>query len=80
MLDSLQKRLDKLNIELELSNKATDYIVSMAYDENEGARKLRRIIRRLVENPLTNKILQGEINKGDYLLADETDGKIIFIK
>ena len=80
MLDSLQKRLDKLNIELEFSNKATDHIVSMAYDENEGARKLRRIIRRLVENPLTNKILQGEINKGDYLLADETDGKIIFIK
>jgi ATP-dependent Clp protease ATP-binding subunit ClpC len=79
MLDSLQKRLDKLNIELEFSNKATNYIVSMAYDENEGARKLRRIIRRLVENPLTNKILQGEINKGDYLLADETDGKIIFI-
>lgn len=80
MLNSLQKRLDKLNISLEFSNKVTDYIVSMAYDEKEGARKLRRIIRRLIENPLTNKILQGEINKGDHILADETDEKIIFLK
>ena len=80
MLASLQNRLDKLNISLEFSDKAINHIVSMAYDENEGARKLRRIIRRLIENPLTNKILQGEINKGDHILADETDGKIIFLK
>ena len=79
MLNSLQKRVKKLDISLEFSTKAKKHIVSSALDEGEGARKLRRVIRRLIENPLSNKILMGEINNGDEILVDEENGTIIFI-
>ena len=79
MLNSLQKRVKKLDILLEFSTKAKKHIVSSALDEGEGARKLRRVIRRLVENPLSNKLLIGDINNGDEILVDEENGTLIFI-
>ena len=79
MLDSLQNRIKRLDITLIFSPNVKDLIVS-SLDEGEGARKLKRMIRRLIENPLTNKILQGEINKNDNVFIDVSDGKITFDK
>ena len=45
-----------------------------------GARPLRRAIQRLVENPLSEKILEGKIKEGDTVLIDSDNGKLTFNK
>ena len=80
MLSSLQSRLLKLNITLSFDLSVREHIVERSLAEEYGARNLRREIRRIVENPLSNKMLCGEISNGDSIYATLTDGKIAFIK
>ena len=80
MLDSLSKRLKKLNIDITFSNDVCEKIISSAFDERFGARKLRREIRRQIENPLSLKLLSGEILDGNKIYAELQDGEIIFTK
>ena len=61
----LANRLKSLNILLELDNLALHYLASKGYDSQYGARPLKRVIQREIENILANKILQGEIKDGD---------------
>ena len=78
MLRSLSERLEKLNIHLEFDRTAIRKISSEAYDNYSGARKLRRAIRRLVENPLSSKMLNGEIEQGSRVRIKEQSEEIIF--
>jgi ATP-dependent Clp protease ATP-binding subunit ClpC len=80
MLTSLSKRLEKLGIILDFSNSVTVKIASEAHEEGSGARKLRHKIRRLIENPLSSKMLAGEIAKGDTINTLIRDDIIVFEK
>jgi ATP-dependent Clp protease ATP-binding subunit ClpC len=80
MLDSLSKRVESLGIFVNFEISARDKIVNEAFDSHSGARKLRREIRRLVENPLSEKMLLGEINNGDKINIIEQNGEILFEK
>ena len=75
---SLKKRLEDQEIELEITDGAKDFLANEGYEPLYGARPLRRVIRQLVEIPLSMKILEGEFKKGDKVTLDAEDGRLIF--
>ena len=69
-LAKLHQRLAERNITLQLTEEATELLANLGYDPLYGARPLKRVIRRLVENPLANKLIAGEFTDGDTITAD----------
>jgi ATP-dependent Clp protease ATP-binding subunit ClpC len=80
MMVRVQKELKAQGISIELTEAAKDLLAEKGYDPNLGARPLRRTIQRLVENPLSSKILRGEFVSGDSIIADAVEGKLTFKK
>jgi ATP-dependent Clp protease ATP-binding subunit ClpC len=70
LLRDVQKRLGEEEMKLALTEGATDFLVTKGYDENFGARPLKRAIQRYIEDPLSEKILLGEFAKGDEIEVD----------
>jgi ATP-dependent Clp protease ATP-binding subunit ClpC len=68
MLKEVQGRLSARKIELTLAQEAKAWLAKQGFDPIYGARPLRRTIQRLVENPLSKKILQGEVKEGDNII------------
>ncbi len=69
-LARLRARLAERNITLNLTPEATELLANLGYDPLYGARPLKRVIRRLVENPLASKLIAGEYTDGDTIAAD----------
>ncbi|HHY79240.1 MAG TPA: AAA domain-containing protein, partial [Thermoanaerobacter sp.] len=80
MIKELNNRLKENNIKLEFTPEAKEEIIKQGYDPNYGARPLRRVIQRIVENQLSELMLQGEVKPGDELIVTAKDGKIDFVK
>ena len=80
MLDSLKKRLEKLGISLCFDSSVITKISDEAYDGISGARRLRRVIRRLIEDPLSSKLIAKQIYPSDKIRVTLVDGKIEFVK
>ncbi len=80
MLNEVKKLLEEQKIDLETTKKAEELLAKEGYDPNYGARPLRRTIEKLIENPISEKILAGEFKEGDCVLVAVKDGKIIFSK
>jgi ATP-dependent Clp protease ATP-binding subunit ClpB len=59
----LQKRLEEKNILIKFTKEAKEYLAEKGYDETYGARPLKRLIQKEVENPIALKILSGEIKE-----------------
>ena len=78
MVMELQKRLAERKVKIELTNKAKDWLAKAGYDPTYGARPLRRVIERFVENALANKLLSGELKEGDTVLVDVSRDKLTF--
>lgn len=67
---SLKKRLLEQDIELNITESAKEHLANEGYEPLYGARPLRRVIRQLIEIPLSMKILEGEFIKGDKVSVD----------
>ncbi len=67
MLRDVQHRLSEEELSLSLSDAAVDFLVERGYDDKFGARPLKRMIQRYVEDALSEKILMGEFAKGDEI-------------
>jgi ATP-dependent Clp protease ATP-binding subunit ClpB len=74
----LTDRLAEQNIELVLSDSARELIARQGYDPAYGARPLKRVIQRLVENPLAMEILEGNILEGTQISAEAEGERIVF--
>ncbi|HEX2033931.1 MAG TPA: AAA family ATPase [Chloroflexota bacterium] len=70
MLRELRERLQERQITIELSDAAKDWLLERGYDETFGARPLRRLIQREVENVLARRSLSKEFGDGDQVLVD----------
>ena len=70
LMRDVQKRLSEEEITLKLTGAASDFLAKQGYDENFGARPLKRAIQRFVEDPLSEKILTGEFSRGDEVELD----------
>ncbi|MBN2586806.1 MAG: ATP-dependent Clp protease ATP-binding subunit [Candidatus Fermentibacteraceae bacterium] len=77
-MDDVEERLTELNISLALSPEAITLIAEAGYDPEAGARHIRRTIRRLLEDPLTDSILRSEFASGDTVLAVRDGNRIVF--
>jgi len=70
LLKDVRKRLAEEELALRLSESANDFLVRNGYDEQYGARPLKRAIQRYIEDPLSEKILLGEFARGDEIEVD----------
>ena len=61
-----------------LQNRARDRIADMGFDPVYGARPLKRIIQKNIENPLSMEILEGKIKEGDKISVDVRKDQIVF--
>jgi ATP-dependent Clp protease ATP-binding subunit ClpC len=76
LLKDVRKRLSEEELTLKLTDPATDFLVKHGYDEQYGARPLKRAIQKFIEDPLSEKILMGEFSRGDELEVDvSADGE-----
>ena len=80
MLGTVSKRLKDRDMELTYTGKAVDYLAEHGYDEIYGARPLRRMIQQLVEDELSEEILEGTISLGDKVQMYVKDEKPAFKK
>jgi ATP-dependent Clp protease ATP-binding subunit ClpC len=79
MLKDLQKRLSEHHVTVELTEKAKAWLAKEGYDPVFGARPLRRVIERTIENPLSSQLLRGELKDGDVIKIDiDKEGKPTF--
>ncbi|MGA0009607.1 MAG: NDP-hexose 4-ketoreductase, partial [Candidatus Nanopelagicales bacterium] len=70
----LDERLKDRDISLDLTQSARELLAERGYDTSMGARPLRRTIQREIEDPLSEKMLFGEIVPGSAVLVDVIDG------
>ncbi len=79
MLQRLAKRMEEHGLKLEVTDRAKIKLVQEGYDRVYGARPLRRVIQRLVEDPLSEEMLKGTFTTGDTVVVDLGDeGQIVF--
>ena len=71
-------RLKQKNIEIKITQVAKDLLAEQGFDANLGARPLKRVIQKLVLDPLAIKIVSGEIKNKDEIIIDAQDSQIIF--
>jgi ATP-dependent Clp protease ATP-binding subunit ClpC len=76
-LRRMAPQLAEQEIALELTPVARERIVDEGNDPQFGARPLRRAIMNLIEDPLSEKLLSGEIQRGDSVVVDEVEGQIV---
>lgn len=81
-LNKFNKRLDESNITLELDETAKDFIFEMGWDEDMGARPLKRAIQKYIQDEISVMIITKEVESGDKLTAMKslTEDKLEFIK
>jgi ATP-dependent Clp protease ATP-binding subunit ClpC len=80
MLAVVNRQLAAQDMHLEVSQEAREILAREGWDENYGARPLRRAIQRLIEDPLSEEVLLGRFSAGDTIRAEGEDGRIIFRK
>lgn len=77
LMDTVVKRLGDMGLSLEISPAAMDLLVKEGSDFSMGARPLKRAIQRLIENPISDLILQGNAPEGAIIKADVEDEHIV---
>jgi ATP-dependent Clp protease ATP-binding subunit ClpB len=79
-LKALEERLRKLEIKLDVTDKALKVVAAAGFDPVYGARPLKRAIQQQVENPLAKEILSGSYGPGDTVHVRDKNGEIVFAK
>jgi ATP-dependent Clp protease ATP-binding subunit ClpC len=85
LMNDITSRLVELGFSAELTEAAAAHLADIGYDANYGARPLRRLLQRRVENELSKRLLKGEYQTGDHVLIDydptqEGESKLTFTK
>jgi len=69
-LERVMSRLAERHIQIEVSDAAKDLLAERGYDPHYGARPLKRVIQRMLQDPLAMKILEGEFPEGSKIQVD----------
>jgi len=73
-------RLKSKNIHLVFDEKAKDFLVERGYDPQYGARPMRRAVERLLEDPLAEEILRGNVHENEPIQVELEKDKLVFIQ
>ncbi|MFA7169251.1 MAG: ATP-dependent chaperone ClpB [Candidatus Paceibacterota bacterium] len=76
----VKKRLEKQDINIEVSTKAKDILAKEGYEPNFGARPLKRVIQRQILDELAMAIIEGKVKPGKTIKVDVKNGKIVLEK
>ncbi|HRY89592.1 MAG TPA: AAA family ATPase, partial [Rubrivivax sp.] len=77
-LQVLERRLEKMDMRLEVSAAALDELAKVGFDPVFGARPLKRAIQQRIENPVSKLILQGRFGPNDVIPVDVDNGEFSF--
>jgi ATP-dependent Clp protease ATP-binding subunit ClpC len=77
MLSQIESQLKEKDIKLETTDVAKDFLGEKGYDPNFGARPLRRVIEHMVEDPLSEALLEGRFQSGETIQIDCQNGEIV---
>lgn len=80
MLDEVVKRARSNGVEIEADESAKKYILDKGYDPKYGARPLRRTIQRMVEDEISNRLLEGAVSSGDRIKVTSDGERLDFEK
>ncbi len=78
MLNDLFKRLESQQLTIEVTDEVKDYLGEAGYSEAYGARPLRRLIQKRIEDGLAEEILSGKYSSGNKIVLKLKDEKIVF--
>ncbi|MCM1265922.1 MAG: ATP-dependent chaperone ClpB [Candidatus Gastranaerophilales bacterium] len=76
----LKALLKERELEVSITDDAKEFLATRGFNPIYGARPLKRVIRQMVENPLSKEILSNKFIRGDKILIELKDDEIIFIK
>jgi len=79
-LEILRRRLAERDITLEITDAAKDYLAQQGYDPAYGARPLKRLIQREIQDKLALDLLRGDFRDGDTVLVDARNLELVFGK
>lgn len=77
-LNNLKQMLEENGVQLSFTEYALEYLAEHGYDPQFGARPLKRLIQKTIVNPLSKKLLSGEVTKQAPVLVDVFDGMVVF--
>jgi ATP-dependent Clp protease ATP-binding subunit ClpB len=77
-LERLARTLADRKLGLEVSREAREFLANQGYDPVYGARPLKRVIQRLLQNPIALELLEGHYHEGDVVRVDVGDGGLRF--
>lgn len=77
-LADLQTRLNEQELTLRVSSTARKLLINHGYNQEQGARPMRRAIQDLIEDRLAHGVLDGEYKPGDTVSVTAKDGKLVF--
>ena len=80
LLGQVARRLEEREISLHYGQDVVAYLAKAGFDENYGARPLRRVIQRTIEDALSEKLISGDIHLGDQVMMRVENGEIRFEK
>jgi ATP-dependent Clp protease ATP-binding subunit ClpC len=78
MMKRVREQLKAKDVEIMLTDDAKNMLAEKGYDASLGARPLRRTIQRMVEDPLSEKLLWKEFKAGQTIIVDTRDGEVVF--
>jgi ATP-dependent Clp protease ATP-binding subunit ClpC len=70
LMGEIEKRLDEMGITVELTEAARSHLAEIGFDAEYGARPLRRLLQKRVENELSRRLLRGDYQTGDHIVVD----------
>ncbi len=76
IISEIEYRLRDQKVKITLTEKAKDYIIDQSYDENYGARPIKRYVSRHLETLIANKLIQDEIKFNSEIIVDLEDGNL----
>jgi ATP-dependent Clp protease ATP-binding subunit ClpB len=77
-LKNVQKMLEKSSIKLTVTRKAVEFIATIGFDPQFGARPIKRVIQKNLLNELSKMILEGKVDKDSVIAVDEKNGDLVF--
>jgi ATP-dependent Clp protease ATP-binding subunit ClpC len=77
---AILERMAASGLQVHLTEPARRWLAEKGYDQQFGARPLRRALQRFVENPLSIQLLKGSFQPGDLIVIDEVNGQLEFVR
>jgi len=78
LMKDVRKRLTEKDMDITITQAAKEYLASEGYSPTYGARPLRRVIQKYIENPLSEELLSGKFCEGSMIQIDREENRLVF--